>query len=415
MTAATRTMLLRLAAIGLSKCGGRRPCSLAQAAAHNLRAEQNERGARAHISTARTAQNRILHGPDTPAKIVALAQTIMASEGVDVAKLRRDHVQAIELLISLPPDSGVAEDAFFLAATDWASQRFGSENLLSAVLHRDEACPHLHVLVLPLLDGRMVGKTLKTPQAMQETTRDFFDKVARPFGLRQPERASPAHRAALAGAVLTRLNATPDPCLMSPLWPAMRAAIERDPAPFAEVLGVEVTPKKKQLRTLTAIMTSTGKKTSQDRGHKAIAFASPKTEPKAIAFGGVKKAKAILCSLCPPEPPQTPPPAPPAEPPAPRPAPAPPDQPAPPPAPRPPPAPHAITTLAELWRVVGCRIVKNPELHRDRLPGRRRELARRAQARALGKHRKTAPPAPAPAAEPERIVDRSDAQPCYWD
>ena len=78
-----RTMLLRLAAIGLSKCGGRRPCSLAQAAAHNLRAEQNERGARAHIDPARTAQNRILHGPDTPAKIVALAQTIMASEGVD--------------------------------------------------------------------------------------------------------------------------------------------------------------------------------------------------------------------------------------------------------------------------------------------------------------------------------------------
>ena len=186
------TMLLRIGAVGLSRCGGRKPSTLTQAAAHNLRADQNERGARAHIDPSRTHENRILHGPDAPAKVVALAHSAMAAAGVDAVKLRKDYVQALELLASLPPGSGVAEDEFFAAAVAWAGGRYGVENLMSAVVHRDEAAPHLHLLVLPLVDGRMSGGELRSAQALQQTTRDFFEKVARPFGLRQPERENHA-------------------------------------------------------------------------------------------------------------------------------------------------------------------------------------------------------------------------------
>ena len=328
-----KTMLLKIGAIGLSKCGGRKPSTLAQAAAHNLRTEQNERGARGHIDASRTGSNRILAGPDSPAKVQVLAMIRMAEADVDPTKLRRDYVQAVELLISLPPHSGLNEEDFFAAAVGWAGQRFGAENLLSAVVHRDEACPHLHVLVLPLLDGRMNGRALKTSQAIQETTRDFFERVARPFGLRQPERTTPAHRAALAAAVLARMQSTPDPCLKSALWPAMRAAIEANPAPFAEVLGIEVEPKKKHLRTLTQVMTGTGRKTSEDRERKGYSHHQPKT----IGIGGQKTPMTTLCSLRPAPAPEK---APPRPPPAPRPAPPPPAPPQPPQPAPPAPAPH---------------------------------------------------------------------------
>lgn len=73
------TMLLRIGAVGLSKCGGRKPSTLAQAAAHTLRADQNGVAHERDIDPRRTHENRILHGPDTPAKVVALAHSKMAA------------------------------------------------------------------------------------------------------------------------------------------------------------------------------------------------------------------------------------------------------------------------------------------------------------------------------------------------
>lgn len=291
------TMLLRVGTVGLSKRAGRKPSTLAQAAGHNLRSDQNERGARAHINPARSDRNQILRGPDTPAKVAALAQSLMAEAGIDATKLRKDYTQAIELLVSLPPESGVNEAGFFAAAVEWAEERYSMSNIISAVVHRDEAAPHCHILVLPLLNGKMAGAELKSMRATQEATRDFFQQVAKPFGLRQPERSSPAHRADLASAVLDRLNVTSDPCQKSAIWATLRAAIESNPQPFAEVLGVTVSERKKPVRTFTQIMTSPGRRTSEDKERKTIAFKTEVVDAKAIAFGGVKTPKATLCSF----------------------------------------------------------------------------------------------------------------------
>lgn len=392
------TMLLRIGAVGLSRCGGRKPSTLAQAAGHNLRAEQNERGARAHIDPSRTHENRILHGPDAPAKVVALAHSKMAAAGVDVAKLRRDYVQCIELLVGLPPGSGVAECEFFAAAVAWAGERYGAGNLLSAVVHKDEAAPHLHVLVLPLVGGKMCGKELKSAQVLQQTTRDFFEKVARRFGLRQPERVNHAQRAALARAVLARLEGTLDPCVRSVTWPAVRTAIEREPQPFAEALGVAPETKPKRLRTMAEIFTSRGKKTAEDRSHKAIAFDAGDNDAEGyIAFGGVKTPKATLCSLCPPQPPQNP-------------------------------EKRAIDSWPGPWRALGCRTAPAAPTAAPTAPTaaaptaaaptdrqQRLERARAAQARAIARHSAPEPVSPQTEAEDVRVVDRTDADPIFWD
>ena len=384
------TMLLRIGAVGLSKCGGRKPSTLAQAAAHNLRADQNERGARAHIDPRRTAQNRILHGPDAPAKVVALAHGALATAGIDVTKLRKDYVQAVELLASLPPASGVAEDEFFAAAVVWAGERYGVENLLSAVVHRDEGAPYLHILVLPLVDGRMCGKELKSAQALQQTSKDFFEKVARRFGLRQPERVNPAQRAALARAVLARLEGTLDPCVKSTAWPAIRAAIEREPQGFAEALGVTLEAKPKRLRTMTEIFTSRGKRTAEDRAQKSIEFAAGGLGPKSIEFGGEKGQNSILCRVRLPQPPQNP-------------------------------GIRPLETLPDLWRALGCRTAPAAAPTAPTAPTaaaptdrqQRLERARAAQARAIARHSEPEPVNHG--AEAERIVDRSTADPIFWD
>ncbi|MDP3422314.1 MAG: hypothetical protein Q8S32_00965 [Burkholderiaceae bacterium] len=94
-----------LKTIGLSRCNGRKPCNLLEAARHNLREIQAELGARGHIDPQRMNSNATLAGPTTAAEVQALANELLAA--VDTSKLKRDHVQAIEAVFGLPAGAGI--------------------------------------------------------------------------------------------------------------------------------------------------------------------------------------------------------------------------------------------------------------------------------------------------------------------
>lgn len=279
MADAGGSFLLRIGSVSLSRAGGRKPCTLLRAARHNLREGQEERGGRAHIVADRTHLNEVLVGPKRAEDIVALSLELMVRAGVDVGRLRVDHVQAVELLFSLSANHSLNEEAYFPSCVAWAASRFGQDNILSAVVHRDEPAPHCHVLVLPLVDGRMAGGDLKRVRAVAAMVDSFFDEVGRRYGLsRGSQRLTAVQRRTLAKSVLEKLNATRDPCLSSPAWQAIRDAIEAVPQSFAEALGVPLSALPlpgKEMRTMAQIFTSPGKGAKHEvpeRRQKAIAF-----------------------------------------------------------------------------------------------------------------------------------------------
>ncbi len=49
---------------------------------------------------------------------------------------------------------------YFEVALKWLSTEFGKTNILSAVIHKDEAAQHMHVLIIPFGRGRMRGADL---------------------------------------------------------------------------------------------------------------------------------------------------------------------------------------------------------------------------------------------------------------
>ena len=128
------------------------------AARHNLREIQAELGAGGTIDPTRMHMNVVVHGPGNAADVAALAKARMQAAGV--GKLRKDAVQAIELVFSLPPCTGVDTRHYFADCLAWAGARFGADNILSAVAHHDEAAPHMHVLLLPLVGNKMAGSEL---------------------------------------------------------------------------------------------------------------------------------------------------------------------------------------------------------------------------------------------------------------
>ena len=145
---------------------------------------------------------------------------------------------------------------------------------------------------------------------------------------------------------------------------------------------------------MAEIFTSRGKKTAEDRSHKAIAFDAGDDDAEGyIAFGGVKTPKAILCSLCPPQPPQNP-------------------------------EKRAIDSWPGPWRALGCRTAPAAPTAAPTAPTaaaptaaaptdrqQRLERARAAQARAIARHSEPEPVNPQ--TEAVRVVDRSVADPSF--
>lgn len=244
------------------------------AARHNKRTIQAEQGADSHIDSRRTRLNYSLRGEATPEGISALARRKMDEAGI--VKLRKDAVRCVEVLFSLPFASPVDQREYFERCTQWAGERFGQDNLLSSDVHLDEACPHCHVLILPLREGRMMGSDMVGGRAQLIATRKHFhENVASLYGLSLAPRLRGAGKTALAVAVTKRLLSSSDPVTRSSIWQVIRESIARDPAPFALALNVGPTLPTRKNKSVVAIFTGTGKKTNEDR--KAIGFTRPQT------------------------------------------------------------------------------------------------------------------------------------------
>ena len=226
--------------IGMSKVNGRKPCSLLNAARHNLREIQAEHGAPGRIDVARMHHNIVLHGPAVAADVQAQAVALLGAAGIDPDKMRRDHCQAIEAVFSLPRVSPVHDpDAYFARCLVWLAGALPLP-IISAVVHRDESELHLHVLLLPLVAGVHAGGAPINREAVKRLQEGFFEKVAGPAGLKRAgaKLYGMAKQRAVA-AVLRRCEAQGLPAAIGALWAVLEAAIHRDPLPALLALGMD--------------------------------------------------------------------------------------------------------------------------------------------------------------------------------
>jgi hypothetical protein len=265
----TTPLIFLAKSIGLSVRGGRKPVSLSQALRHNLRHSYNDRGCGANINPAMTPDNLVLAGSIDPKAVCANASAIKADYAVPKRKLRKDHVQALEFIVSLPVHSNVESHPFFTDVLKWFKEVFGTKMVLSAVVHYDEAAPHMHILVLPIVDGCYEGGAPIDKRHLPDLIKRFAKEVGRRFGLGF-ERRTPitsGEKQMMGDMVLTHLKENSDSILRSQLWQPVRAEITRSPQSYFGMLGLTLPEQKtsKPIRTSTQIMTSTGRRTAEDR------------------------------------------------------------------------------------------------------------------------------------------------------
>jgi len=260
-----------------------------QAARHNRRTLAPEVDVAGSINPASSHLNETLHGPPSPEAVAALAKAL-AHDAVGNRTIRKDAVWAIEVVFSLPVNHNLPnERAYFERCWRWAANEFGGiANILSVDVHRDEAAPHCHVLVLPLLDGRLQGaRMLGYKSAFSERQTRFQEQVAQAFGLgKAPGALSAPQRKMAARTVRQCLEARQDPALGSATWLAIRQSIEVNPLPFLQLLDLPVPdaqPRRRQ-KTMAEIFTSPGK--------------GPKVERNSIDFARAQSTGSGADKVC---------------------------------------------------------------------------------------------------------------------
>jgi hypothetical protein len=206
---------------------------------HNARELQAEIGigAGSGIDASRIHLNVTMHGPATADGVATAARDAMREHGI-VAP-RKNATLGIEIVVSLPAGLAIDHLAYFRDATTWAQQHY-SVPLLSAILHNDESSPHLHLVLLPVRGGKLVGSELLGNRAtMKAMQKDFHEQVAKQYGLRMPaakKRHSAAERA--AGMALLRVALQTNSALTDRAIDALLVPHFKNPEPLLLALGL---------------------------------------------------------------------------------------------------------------------------------------------------------------------------------
>lgn len=204
---------------------------------HNMRAIQAELGADSHIAPYRTHLNQVIYGKRTAKSANELRCRIL--QRLKLTKPRTNAVHAIEVVISLPVDQKINQLGFFLCARDWIKAHYGGL-MLHAVIHNDEDAPHMHALILPIVNKKLQGNALKGNRTrMMNLQSDFYREVCAPFGLEKPQsKLNTNTQKQMAQAVIREIECKPNVWWECDFQEAVKSLIYKNPIAFLKPVGL---------------------------------------------------------------------------------------------------------------------------------------------------------------------------------
>ena len=156
----------------------------------------------------------------------------------DGVKQKKDSVQCIEVLCTKSPEwdktaTPEQKDEFNRRSLEWAEKTFGKENILSAVVHKDETTDHVVIHVIPVKDNQLNAKHWTGgKEKLRELQTSFSDKV-KDLGLDRGTEGSKARHVEIA-KYYARVNEPPKELAKERLIPQIHL-----PEPIKEYGGLK--------------------------------------------------------------------------------------------------------------------------------------------------------------------------------
>ena len=101
------------------------------------------------------------------------------TEGI---KIRKNAVLAVEFVLAYSPDYSYS-DEWLKANLKWLSDTFGKGNTITVQKHFDETTPHLHAVVVPVVDGKLKAKHYFDGAKALSKLQDSYAAAMAPLGL----------------------------------------------------------------------------------------------------------------------------------------------------------------------------------------------------------------------------------------
>ena len=161
----------------------------------NERQEGYTRIGRETIDTERTHNNyHIVPAPDT--RYMEFINNRIKEVGVK-RKVKDDAVRMATFVIGAKGEyfkdmTPLMERAFFTDCVNFIARQMGKENIISAVVHKDETSPHIHINVVPITpDNRLCAKYYFDGK-MSEWQTKVYEEVGKKWNLERGKEGSDA-------------------------------------------------------------------------------------------------------------------------------------------------------------------------------------------------------------------------------
>jgi peroxiredoxin family protein len=155
--------------------------AVAPMVAHYERIPEIERGfERINIDSARTDQNYNLR----PNNVLERVHTGIEEHEAAAGKgIRKDANVLCDWVVTAPKDLRPEDNrVFFEAVTKFCEARYGEKNVLGAYVHMDEAQPHVHIPILPQVDGKMQASKMVNRADLQSFHGDLSHSIEQALG-----------------------------------------------------------------------------------------------------------------------------------------------------------------------------------------------------------------------------------------
>ena len=84
------------------------------------------------------------------------------------------------------------QEEFFEDCVKFFADKYGAENIISAVVHMDETTPHLHLNLVPITGGKLCSKDLFSPKKLSQLQTELAEVVGKKWGLKRGKIGSTA-------------------------------------------------------------------------------------------------------------------------------------------------------------------------------------------------------------------------------
>ena len=81
---------------------------------------------------------------------------------------------------------------FFRDCAEFCSDKYGEENMISAVVHMDETTPHMHLNFIPINQERLSSKSLFDRQKLAQLQTELHESIGKKWGLQRGNEGSQA-------------------------------------------------------------------------------------------------------------------------------------------------------------------------------------------------------------------------------